>query len=129
MLTWKEVREMYREGMEFGAHTVTHPLLPSIPLDEAREEIAGSKAELEARLHAPIRHFAYPNPGDGTHASTAVKGLVGAAGFATGVTSRGSYVMAGDDRLEYRRLATSAKSWSLPWDLERDALGKRFWTS
>jgi peptidoglycan/xylan/chitin deacetylase (PgdA/CDA1 family) len=128
MLTWKEVREMHRGGMEFGAHTVTHPLLPGIPIAEAEEEIAASKGDLEAHLHTAIRHFSYPNPGNGIHANAAVKRLVGAAGFATGVTSHGNYVLPDDDRLEFRRLATTGKSWGLPWDLERDALGKLFTT-
>lgn len=124
MLTWKEVKEMQRGGMDFGAHTVTHPLLPSIPLEEAQEEIAGSKGDLEAHLRAPVHHFSYPNPGDGVHANAAVRRLVADVGFATAVTSHGNYVMAGDDRLELRRLATGAKAWGIPWDLEREALGK-----
>jgi peptidoglycan/xylan/chitin deacetylase (PgdA/CDA1 family) len=126
MLTWREVKDMQRGGMNFGAHTVTHPLLPSIPLSEAREEIAGSKATLESELHTPIHHFSYPNPGAGVHIDAAVERLVADAGFATAVTSRGNYVTAGDDPLGLRRLATGAKAWGLPWDLEREALGKRF---
>jgi peptidoglycan/xylan/chitin deacetylase (PgdA/CDA1 family) len=126
MLTWEEVKEMQRGGMDFGAHTVTHPLLPSIPLAEAHQEIAESKHELETHLRTPIQHFSYPNPGDGVHADAAVRRLVADVGFSTAVTSRGSYVTAGDDPLVLRRLATGAKAWGLPWDLEREALGKRF---
>jgi hypothetical protein len=69
MLTMREVKDMQRGGLNFGAHTVTHPLRPSIPLPEAREELAESKTMLECELHTPIHHVSYPNPGDGVRES------------------------------------------------------------
>jgi hypothetical protein len=113
MMTWAQVREMREGGMLFGAHTVTHPLLPSIPLAEAREEILGSKQALEAELGEPALHFSYPNPGAGVHWSPAVREIVREAGFATAVTSQSGYVKAGDDLLSLRRLRLGHTAWDI----------------
>jgi len=54
------------ERVQFGSHTRFHPILPTCTLDESREEIALSKAELEQMTGQPCRHFSYPN-GDFSH--------------------------------------------------------------
>src|SRR5262245_51374509 len=48
-LTWEDVHELVRMGHEIGSHTVTHANLGTVPIEEARHEIADSKAELEER--------------------------------------------------------------------------------
>jgi peptidoglycan/xylan/chitin deacetylase (PgdA/CDA1 family) len=122
MMTWDQVREMRKGGMFFGAHTVTHPLLPSIPLAEAREEIVGSKQALEAELGEAVRHFSYPNPGAGVHWSPAVREIVREAGFATSVTSQTGYVKDGDDLFSLHRLNTGHSARDIAWGIEHDAL-------
>ena len=62
MLRWEEVKQMRRAGMEFGSHTCSHPSLPYIPFNEARDEIVLSKQSLENVLDEPVVHFCYPNP-------------------------------------------------------------------
>ena len=52
---------MSREGVEFGAHTKTHPILSCIQPEEQREEIEGSKRRLEEELGRSVVHFCYPN--------------------------------------------------------------------
>ncbi len=64
-LNWDQVRELDRSGIEMGAHTVTHPILTSIPLERARQEIMESKSRIEAELGKPVIGFAYPNGGRG----------------------------------------------------------------
>ena len=122
MMTWAQVREMRAGGMLFGAHTVTHPLLPSIPLAEAREEIVSSKQALEAELSESVLHFSYPNPGSGVHWSPAVRQLVREAGFFTATTSQSGYVKAGDDLFSLRRLRVGQSAWDIAWDVEADAV-------
>jgi peptidoglycan/xylan/chitin deacetylase (PgdA/CDA1 family) len=61
MLSWDQVREMNRNGIEFGGHTMSHPILTRIPLEKAKEEIEGSKARVEQELGEKILGFAYPN--------------------------------------------------------------------
>lgn len=60
MLAWNEIREMYREGIDFGAHTLTHPHLPRLTFEEMEKEIRESKNRIETVLNAPVTAFAYP---------------------------------------------------------------------
>lgn len=61
MLSWDEVLEMSQNGISFGAHTVAHPILTQLPIEEAREEISRSKTDIEEKLGKPCTLFAYPN--------------------------------------------------------------------
>ncbi|NDJ75621.1 MAG: polysaccharide deacetylase family protein [Chloroflexi bacterium] len=45
---------------EVAAHTLTHPILTEIALDDARQEIMGSKAWLEDLTGRPVTGFAFP---------------------------------------------------------------------
>lgn len=60
LLSWKELQEMHRGGMDFGSHSHTHRLLPSLSREEVRQEIARSKAVIEERLNCPVAFFSYP---------------------------------------------------------------------
>lgn len=60
-LTAAGLRQLAADGLvEVGAHTVTHPVLASLPLEAQRAEMAQSKTALEAALGAPVTSFAYP---------------------------------------------------------------------
>jgi peptidoglycan/xylan/chitin deacetylase (PgdA/CDA1 family) len=60
MLAWHEIREMQQWGIDFGAHTLTHPDLTRLSLDCAEAEIRDSKAIIEDALGARVDCFAYP---------------------------------------------------------------------
>ncbi|MBN8831839.1 MAG: polysaccharide deacetylase family protein [Sphingomonadales bacterium] len=61
VMTREELERLGEGGLiSIGAHTVSHPSLPSLSAEEQREESAQSKAALEAMLGAPIRRLAYP---------------------------------------------------------------------
>ncbi len=62
-LNWDQVRELSNNGIEMGAHTVSHPILAAISLDRARNEVAASKERIEAEIGKPVTSFAYPNGG------------------------------------------------------------------
>lgn len=85
MLRWQQVEEMQGHGIEFGAHTVHHPILTAVPVDEAWREIVESKQVIEERLQAPVLHFAYPNGGASDFDET-TKNLVRKAGFVSAVS-------------------------------------------
>ncbi len=56
-----ELRALARgDTIEVGAHGRTHPQLSSLPPDAQREQVAGSRADLETWLERPVRCFAYP---------------------------------------------------------------------
>ena len=65
-LSWDEVRSMQSSRIEFGAHTVSHPILSTLPNDVAQQEIINSKLEIAKQLKQSPTSFAYPNglPGD-----------------------------------------------------------------
>ncbi len=60
-LSWDEVREMSRNGISFGAHTVTHPILTKVPYEQARYEVAESVSRIQEEIEQAVRFFAYPN--------------------------------------------------------------------
>jgi len=61
-LTEEELKRLgTEESIEIGAHTVTHPLLATLPIEEQRAEIARSKACLERILGRAVTTFAYPH--------------------------------------------------------------------
>lgn len=61
MLDWDDVRALDNEGIEFGGHSTTHPILSSLSPGEAMSEIRGSVEEIEGRIQKKVRSFAYPN--------------------------------------------------------------------
>jgi len=60
MLSWHEIREMQRWGIDFGAHTLTHPDLTRLSFDQLETEVCDSKAIIENALSAKAASFAYP---------------------------------------------------------------------
>lgn len=61
LLSWNEIKKMSKNGIEFGSHTVTHPILTNVSLDRAKWEIINSKKCIEENLETEVKSFAYPN--------------------------------------------------------------------
>lgn len=61
MIDWDEARAMTKRGITFGGHTVNHPVLTRVTLDDAKREIADGIDRIEAETGEPVRSFAYPN--------------------------------------------------------------------
>ena len=60
-LSWNQVRDMRAHGVEFGSHTVNHPILSQVDAGSLEFELRESKRRLEAELGEPCDLFAYPN--------------------------------------------------------------------
>ena len=60
MLSWEEIQEMQRAGIDFGAHTLTHPDLTHLSSDQVQAEVCEAKSVIEDALGAPVTSFAYP---------------------------------------------------------------------
>ena len=84
-LTWDEVKEMSENNINFGAHTVNHPILTNISLKQAELEISQSKKDIEKRLNKPITTFSYPN-GLASDYNTEIIDLLKKYGFTCAVT-------------------------------------------
>ena len=60
-LTGEQIREIQASGLvEFGSHTASHPHLSALPEEAMRDELAASKAALEAILGQPVTSLCYP---------------------------------------------------------------------
>jgi peptidoglycan/xylan/chitin deacetylase (PgdA/CDA1 family) len=97
--------------VDIGAHTMTHPLLASLPPEQQRLEIHHSKTHLETMLGREVLTFAYPH-GSSTPEATA---NVGKAGFIGACSSHPDAVFRGADRFLLPRLGVR------DWDGERFA--------
>jgi peptidoglycan/xylan/chitin deacetylase (PgdA/CDA1 family) len=60
VLTWEEIHVMHQAGISFGSHTLTHPVVSQLTLQELEQELGASKCLLEKKLGIPARDFAFP---------------------------------------------------------------------
>lgn len=105
-LRWDEIREMHRNGVRFGGHTETHPILSSIrSQNRLCSEIAGCKRKIEAELGHPVSQFAYPN-GTFLDINPEVIDEVRRAGYKSAVLAEFGIVGGSADRFELRRNMT-----------------------
>lgn len=82
-LTWEMLHEIRGAGITVGSHTRTHVLMPNESKQRIMDEAAGSRAEIETKLGAAVRHFSYPG---GCFDKVAVD-AVAAAGYRFGYTT------------------------------------------
>lgn len=84
-LSWEQVYEMNKNGIEFGSHSVTHPILSKLDDNELYYEIDHSKKEIERRLNETIDTIAYPVGGKTEFSSRVVKQCMN-TGYKIGIT-------------------------------------------
>ena len=103
-LTWQQVREMRDGGVEFGSHTVTHPILSRLGDDDLRAELGSSKRELEEQLGRPVECLAYPVGGETAYDERVVE-VARACGYRMALTYvSGPNPWPPGDRYRLRRL-------------------------
>jgi peptidoglycan/xylan/chitin deacetylase (PgdA/CDA1 family) len=87
-LSWDQAREMSSHGIEFGAHTLTHPILSHVAdANQLEREIRDPKKRIEEEVNRPAIHFCYPN-GTAGDFTPAIVERVREAGFQTAVTAQ-----------------------------------------
>jgi peptidoglycan/xylan/chitin deacetylase (PgdA/CDA1 family) len=59
-LDLRELKELRDRGFMIGSHTRTHPDLTRISPDQTRDEILGSKSELEDALGSEVKYISFP---------------------------------------------------------------------
>lgn len=109
MMSSDQVRELHREGMEIGAHTISHPILARIENPIAYNEIAGGKKMLEEIINAPVNLFAYPNGKPNKDYLLNHVKMIKKIGFDAAVSTAWGAAQAGDDIYQLPRFT--------PWDL------------
>ena len=100
MLSVSQILELHNNGIEIGAHTVTHPQLDTLSEFTAWHEISESKIWLEAILGSEVKSFAYPHG----YYSKRIRQMTLQAGFssACGVKHAMSHPL--DDRYAMARI-------------------------
>lgn len=101
MLTRENTAEMAASGLvEWGAHSLTHPMLPFCTEDQLEIEVKESKNDLESMFGSPVDYFAYPFGKHTQRAADAVQRF----GYKAAVTTNDGFVAPGDDLFLLNRL-------------------------
>ena len=84
-MAWDHVKEMHAAGVEFGSHTVTHPVLTQLDDDALAFELRESRRHLETVLGGPVRALSYPFGGPADYDARVI-GAARAAGYRLGAS-------------------------------------------
>jgi peptidoglycan/xylan/chitin deacetylase (PgdA/CDA1 family) len=60
-LTWAQITTMSEAGVDFGSHSVTHPVLSMVDDESLAFELRDSKLRIEQMVGKPAISFAYPD--------------------------------------------------------------------
>jgi peptidoglycan/xylan/chitin deacetylase (PgdA/CDA1 family) len=99
LMSWAQIEELDRCGIEFGAHTIGHPRLDQLSLSDLARELRDPKVQIEERLGHAIETFAYPY---GRYNET-VRELVGSI-YKGAYSARPGMVTENSDPLELARI-------------------------
>jgi len=106
LLNWEMIREMSRNGIDFGGHTANHVILPLEVESVMKTEIGRCKETLENELGKKVASFAYPN---GEY-NDFIKELAANAGFTLAVTTQTRINRSGADLLALGRTSLCEES-------------------
>ena len=108
-MTVDELKMLARsEYIELGAHTVNHPILPTLPYNEQVDEIVKGRNLLSEMVDLPIETFAYPNGDCDDHTAR----IVETAGYRGACTTTLGRVEAEDNLFRLKRCIVN------DWDLD-----------
>lgn len=86
-LTWDQVRWLKSDGVGFGSHTHTHPIVSKVSDRHAlSNELRIPRERIASELGEECKHFCYPN-GKPEDISPEAVGLVAQLGYRTAVTT------------------------------------------
>lgn len=117
MMSPEQVREMLAQGMQIGAHTVSHPILANIPLPQAAHEMRSSRDYLMDLLGVPIALFAFPNGKPGQDYLPEHANMARELGFEAAVSTAWGAAQGGSDHFQLPRFT--------PWDKSKFGFGLR----
>lgn len=86
IMTWDQVRALARAGMDVESHGRRHRVLQTLDDTTLDDELAGSRADLEAQLGRPVRAVAYPVGRRIAHQSR-IREAIASAGYRIGLTN------------------------------------------
>ncbi len=108
-LSWDQVREMSRHGIEAAAHTFSHPNLVHLETPDLDFELRDARSRLEERVGAKVDGFAYPFGKPTCHLNRRVVDAVASAGYGYAVTVTPRGVLARDGCFLLPRIGADGK--------------------
>ncbi|MFA5059771.1 MAG: polysaccharide deacetylase family protein [Candidatus Omnitrophota bacterium] len=108
-LSWDQIKEMEKQNISIGSHTVSHTYLPDGDEDKQRFEITESKKILEEKLGRVVNALAYPAGGF----TEKTKEIARQAGYKGACTTNRGYDRLNKDLYEIKRIRFSNKDYPL----------------
>lgn len=116
-VTWQQIQEMHKAGLVVGSHTVTHPILSSLPTENLHYELATSASAIQQYLGAAPAGICYPN-GRPEDISDAVIKAAELSGYTYGLMGR--YSKFNNTRMfNIGRIAANKDFFYFKWTLAR----------
>jgi len=109
LASWQRLAWLERAGTRIGSHSAHHAVLPDLDAAGLRDELEGSRAELEERIARPLSLLSYPH---GRH-DLAVRSAARAAGYRGAWSTEPGLNGAGTDLFCLRRIGVKADDGSL----------------
>lgn len=105
LMTWAQIRELDRAGMDIESHCRRHRVLQTLEPDELHDELLGSRADIEKQIGRAPQAIAYP-VGRPIAQDRVIRDHVLRAGYRVGFTnvSAASWLHRGIDPLDLGRL-------------------------
>ncbi|HEU4649768.1 MAG TPA: polysaccharide deacetylase family protein [Gemmatimonadales bacterium] len=100
LMSWSTARALGAEGIQFGAHTMTHPRLAGLATESRRIELVEGRKRLEDELGHAVVHLAYPF---GSY-DASVQASAADAGYLTACSTRPGLSSADDELLALHRV-------------------------
>jgi peptidoglycan/xylan/chitin deacetylase (PgdA/CDA1 family) len=109
LMTDQMILELHKLGFEIGSHTMSHPDLTKLTLDQAWTEISESKSALENLIQAPVISFSYPFGA----CNSEIENLVKLAGYNYGCAVFTGHPEFSSDHYNIRRITVTNSTGTL----------------
>lgn len=113
MLQWEQVQLLRTAGVEFGGHTLTHPVLSLLDPAAVLDEIDGSIQRVKEMTGVEMVTFAYPYGSDIEVSETVVDVCRRSGASAAVMLVKGK--MPGDDYFRIPRMLVTSDQSTTPW--------------
>jgi peptidoglycan/xylan/chitin deacetylase (PgdA/CDA1 family) len=110
LMTWDDIAKVAAAGMDIGSHTRTHRILQTLDDGPLRDELEGSRRDLEEHLGRRVTSIAYP-VGYSVLGEQRIVRALAAAGYEVGFSAHtgASWTVVPPSRWNIRRMATDVE--------------------